>query len=164
METSTLMMDELLFHVPKNAHVLEPSAGFGLIARALIKQKQCTVDCVELNRGLIRELNSHKIYNKVYAGDFLQIVNTLPSETYDYVVAVPPYRDNVDCDHIRAMYKVVRTGGTVLSFTLPYWTIGFFERQQEFRRWLKDKNFQIKFIEDAESYVGCPKALMIIKK
>jgi hypothetical protein len=163
MNTSTKMTDELLSHVSENSFVLEPSAGQGDIAARLVKEKKCKVDCVELNSSNISILINSHLYNNVYHGDFLK-QTFFDKEIYDFVVAVPPYKNNIDCQHIMAMYDVVRIGGIVLSYTLPYWTTGMYDNQKNFRKWLESKDVRIKFFEDEDSYVGCPKALLIIKK
>lgn len=165
MHTTLKMIKELLSYVPYGSTVLEPSAGLGDIAKRLVKEKGCIVDCVELNERNALLLSSTILYNKVVHGDFLKVCDTLPKETYDCVIAVPPYKNNVDCEHIMKMYEVVRTGGKVITFTLPMWVSGTYTNQVNFRKWLKDKYVtKIKFFEDKESYVNCPKALLIIQK
>lgn len=163
MDTSNKMIDEILLYVTKGSYVLEPSAGGGKLACQLIEQKGCKVDCVELNSDCSRFLESTGFFNKVIHGDFLK-QTFFDKEVYDFVVAVPPYKNNIDCQHIMAMYDVVKPGGKVLSFTLPYWVTGIHENQVQFRKWLSDKDFKIKFFEDDKSYVSCPKALLIIRK
>lgn len=143
--------------------LLEPSAGPGLLTSSIANNTDFTIDCVELNSNNVRSLLSLRkqghIRHIIHA-DFLSIT---PEEVYDYVTAVPPYKDNIDCQHIIHMYEFLKPGGTLISFTLPLWVAGIYENQRQFREWLGDKNFKIEFLED-ESYASCPKMLIVIKK
>ncbi len=164
MQTSIEMRMELLSHVKEGSYVLEPSAGRGYIAVELHK-KGCKVDCIELNKEnywYLDTMNRNRWFNEVYNKDFLKLEPAFIPK-YDYVVAVPPYKDNVDCEHIMHMYDCVKVGGKVISFTLPTWVTGMYSNQIAFRKWLADKKYTIKFFED-ESYVSCPKMLLIIEK
>ncbi len=143
------------------SNVLEPSAGNGDLARILRDERACNVTCVEYNDNHI-EFLKHIGFTDAIRADFL-LLSTVFGEEFDHVVAVPPYKDNIDCLHIMHMYKFVKPGGSVISWTLPYWTTGIFKVQREFRAWLLDKDYTIKFV-DEDSYVGCPKALIIINK
>lgn len=95
----------------------------------------------------------------VVAGDFFTYYT---NQRYDYVVAVPPYRDNIDVAHIQHMLHCVKKGGKVITLTLPYWATGFHSMQRDFRMWLNNHKYTIEFIED-ESYVACPKAILVIE-
>lgn len=163
METSIAMIDELMKHVMPESYVLEPSAGLGGIAMRLKLQKKCKVDCIELNKENSDILTQSKMFDNVIHGDFLK-QKIFDKEIYDHIVAVPPYKNNIDCQHIMAMYDCVKPGGTVISFTLPTWVTGMYFNQVTFRKWLSNKNYSIKFFEDEDSYVACPKMLLIIKK
>lgn len=85
------------------------------------------------------------------------------SASYNVVAAVPPYKDSMDCTHIKHMYDFLVPGGKLISYTLPIWATGGFTIHRDFRGWLHQKDFRIEFLED-ESYVNCPKALLIITK
>lgn len=157
----TLLLHKLLFD--KRGKVLEPSAGDGKLAEALRKTGH-TVECVELNHALagILQTKGFTTYNCDFLNENLLL---FPPKDYDYVVAVPPYKDNVDCLHIMKMYEHVRTGGRVISLTLPHWTTGFFQVQRDFRKWLSDKKHYMEIIVDEEkSYFDCPKAILVIEK
>lgn len=161
MNTSLAMINELLSHVNEGSYVLEPSAGDGSIAIRLSVNKKCKVDCIELNEykaNVLRRCGFDTLH-----GDFLK-QKIFDKQVYDHAVAVPPYKDNVDCQHIIAMYDCVKPGGTVIAFTLPTWVTGMYSNQIAFRKWLSNKNYVIKIFEDEESYVSCPKMLLIIKK
>ena len=165
METSDQIVDEILKHITVYSYVLEPSAGRGKLASAMMYYKDCKVDCIELNRDnynyLVGDDNTYDRFNLVINKDFLQVPAVAG---YDHVAMVPPYKDNQDCEHIIHAYKFIKPGGSVVALTLPYWTTGFYSNQVAFRKWLNDKKFEIKFIEDDKSYVACPKMLLVIKK
>lgn len=165
------MIDALIKPVTKWSTVLEPSAGYGAIAIQLATDPyNCIVDVCELNTKYYavleqqqKERNSYRnLYRNLYKGDFLTL-SKFPHEQYDFVIGVPPYKDSVDCLHIRKMYEVVRSGGYVRAFTLPTWTTGNFTIHQQFRAWLNTVNYELVWWED-ESYANCPKALLIIRK
>lgn len=142
-----------------NTTVLEPSAGDGKLVNELVKQRCCTVDAIELNNRLFKKLQSTEV-RKAEQADFLQI---RPLIYYDYVVAVPPYKDSIDCEHIMHMYKFIKLRGKVVTLTLPYWMTGHMSIHSKFRQWLNTVYYTIKFIED-KSYAQCPKALLVIQK
>ncbi len=163
METSKEMIDELLSYVDESSFVLEPSAGAGDVAFALSNRKNCIVDCVELNEDNFNYLQAHRAaLNNVWHKNFLTQFHR--PDMYDAVVAVPPYKDNIDCEHIMHMYEQVKNGGKVVTFTLPYWVTGNFTVQKRFRKWLSDKDYTMKLFEDDKSYLACPKMLLIIRK
>lgn len=166
METSKEMINELLSYVDSGSFCLEPSAGKGAVAIALKHKKDCKVDVCELSAECLKILQKHShLYNDIYHGNFLGwINNTIVENKYDFVVAVPPYKDNCDCEHIMTMYHCVKKGGKVITFTLPYWVTGFYSNQVKFREWLSDKKYTMKLFNDDQSYLGCPKMLLIIEK
>lgn len=142
--------------------VLEPSAGKGKLAAELQERLHTKVDCCELNLAN----RTHLINNgfNVIGNNFLYKCEFLQQDYYDLVVAVPPYKDNIDTTHIQRMYAVCRKGGSVISLTLPYWITGFFTAQREFRQWLQDKDYRIEILPEEESYLSCPKAIIVITK
>ena len=92
---------------PMGQRVLEPSAGHGALAQAIIEFAQGnTVDCVELhpvNRNVLKK----KGFNLV-GKDFLDFQ---PTELYDRVIANPPFKDYHD--HFWHMLECVKPGGDV---------------------------------------------------
>jgi hypothetical protein len=164
MQTSQKMIASILDYVEEGSLVLEPSAGYGHLAAAAHVIKRCTVDCIELHDKCIENLLTYQqsgSIRDVTKADFL----LYPKKAiYDHVIAVPPYKDNIDCQHIIKMYDFVREEGTIISFTLPHWVTGFYTNQVEFRQWLSDKDYEIKIFDDDESYLSCPKMLLVVRK
>lgn len=164
MKTSEKMIAALLEHVEPNSTVLEPSAGTGDVIRELLKKTK-KVTAFELNPTKFLNLSiSFGEHIDAYQMDFLNVEVEDGEKKYDHVVAVPPYKDNVDCQHIMKMYECAKEGGTVITFTLPTWITGMYTNQRKFREWLADKDYTMKIFEEPESYLGCPKMLLIIRK
>lgn len=149
--------------IPESSKILEPSAGSGdLIEGIQNRYKLVDIDCVELNKEL-RETLISKGYN-VIGNDFLKLT---PNPIYDYVIACPTYKDNVDVEHIMHMYEFLKPGGEIISLTHPAWTIQNSSRQQDFREWLNDKTYSMKMLQDCsfvENYETQPSAVIIIYK
>lgn len=106
--------------IKETDRILEPSAGFGVLADGIKKLfPHSKIDCVELNQSC-RSLLKEKGYNLVGA-DFFRFESETP---YDYIIACPNFRDNVDCKHIMHMYSQLSEGGTISSLTSPFWMVG----------------------------------------
>ncbi len=145
-ETSKQVIDALLKNIKLNDNdrVLEPSAGFGLLADGIIEANpNVNLECVELNKTC-QETLIEKGY-KIVGNDFFLFK---PSYQYDYIIAAPNFRDNIDCKHVMKMYDLVKEKGTVSSIMSPYWFTGNSELQIEFRQWLQNKNYTIEMLPD----------------
>lgn len=151
----------MMEYVTPYSKVLEPSAGIGKIVSRLLFDKKCTVTAVELNKALCNALNRFKHEDLTVINENFLTHTITP--TYDYVVAVPPYKFGIDAQHIMRMYEFLIPNGKLISYTLPHWVTGITKEQIQFREWLAGKNAKIDFVED-NSYVGCPKMLLVIQK
>ncbi len=113
--------------------VLEPSAGEGdLVDLFGIRHHENPIDCVELNGDKCEVLKS-KGYNVIH-GDFLTL--DLPKYGYSRIIAAPPFKANIDLQHIRKMYDCLNPGGILVSLTSPYWVANNELPQIQFREWL----------------------------
>jgi hypothetical protein len=110
---------------------LEPSAGQGAIAD-IVKciSKSCVV--VELMPENIKVLK-RKGYSPI-EGDFLE----KNLDSYDRIVANPPFTKNQDIDHIRHMHSMLKPGGKLVSVAGKSWISGSQKKQVAFREWLDD--------------------------
>lgn len=88
--------------------VLEPSAGTGAIAAAMLSAG-CVVDCVELNADRAAALAGMR---HVTAGDFLAVP---PRAAYDRVVMNPPFARLADTRHVMHALRFVRSGGLLVA-------------------------------------------------
>lgn len=145
-ETSHQVIQGLLkdIKIKDGDRILEPSAGYGLLADGIIKQyPNIQLECVELNQAC-KDVLKEKGFQVVGSDFFL----FKPEYQYDYVIAAPNFRDNIDCKHVMKMYQHVKNGGTVVSIMSPYWMTGDSELQISFRQWLNGKKHQIDILPD----------------
>lgn len=96
--------------------VLEPSAGHGNIARALLF-KDCAIDCVEIDEkragGLATKFGpTDPDFRKIVPGDFLGIE---PIPIYDRVVMNPPFARQADIKHVMHALRFLKLGGRLVS-------------------------------------------------
>ena len=144
----------------QGSFVLEPSAGNGAILEVLAEHKHhesMKVDAVELNDEKFRHINGKLkndllkkeflMYNAVHM-DFLQYTANQTISPYDRIVAAPPFKDNIDVLHIKAMYKLLAPEGIMVSLTTPYWLTNNETHQVNFRKWLEDKQYSITMLPD----------------
>jgi hypothetical protein len=148
-----------------NISILEPSAGSGDLIDGILKLKtgiEFDIDCIELNQELRNQLKQ-KGYN-VVGEDFFKFDT---EKRYDYVIACPNFKDNIDVEHIMHMYKFLNYCGSIVSLTHPAWTIQNTERQVQFRKWLEDKRYRLKMLNDnsfVENYKTQPSMIIRIDK
>ena len=160
-----MVIDQMLkgLYLRDGKLILEPSAGSGdLIEGIYNSNSQVIVHCAELNKELKAELLREGYI--VIGSDFLAMT---PNPIYDYVIACPTYRDNIDIEHIIHMYEFVKPGGTIISLTHPAWTTHNSERQVKFRKWLEDKNYSMKMLKEnsfVENYETQPSMIISIYK
>jgi len=127
-----LMLDEAT--IQPGAKILEPSAGKGDIAEAIRdRYPDAELEVVELNPDL-REILQLKGF-KVVGWDFME-----HKGEYDYIIMNPPFHDGLDRIHIQHAYKLLRSGGKLVSISAP----GIFFRQKkadrEFRDWFEARH------------------------
>jgi hypothetical protein len=145
--------------------ILEPSAGSGDLIDDILKLNsgiEFDIDCIELNQELRNQLKQ-KGYN-VVGVDFFKFDT---KKRYDYIIACPNFKDNIDVEHIIHMYKFLKMGGSIVSLTHPAWTIQNSECQVKFRKWLEDKNYYLKMLKDnsfVENFKTQPSMIIRIDK
>ena len=164
-ETRQTVIDQMLegVQIIPGSRVLEPSAGSGNLVQGILnKYPYLSLYCVELNKEL-RDILKSKKFN-VIGEDFFKLT---PDPRYDFVIATPTYKDNVDVEHIMHMYNFIREGGTIISLTYPAWTTHNSDRQRKFRYWLEDKNYSMKMLKDnsfVENFDTQPSMIITITK
>lgn len=145
-ETSKQVIDGLLkgLNIKSGDRILEPSAGYGLLADGIkLNYPTSKLECVELNQNCKHVLND-KGYNVVGSDFFL----FNPNYKYDFIIAAPNFRDNIDCKHVMKMFDLLKTGGVVSSIMSPYWMTGNSDLQISFRKWLEGKSYSIDMLPD----------------
>ncbi|MDW6094066.1 PLxRFG domain-containing protein [Vibrio rhizosphaerae] len=111
--------------------VLEPSAGNGILADAA-KSRGADVDVVELS-GDLRNILEEKGYN-IVAHDFMDY----DGSDYDRVIMNPPFSDNMDIDHVRHAYGMLKPGGRLVAIVSSMAGDRSNKKNKEFKQWLQE--------------------------
>lgn len=112
--------------------ILEPSAGDGDICDALMKvDSNLNITAIELSSDKYKTLQD-KGYFAIHT-DFLKWND---KRKYDTIIAAPPFKANIDCEHIMKMYTHLDKGGCMVTLTSPYWLTNNEPNHQVFRNWL----------------------------
>lgn len=105
-------------HIEPGMHVLEPSAGLGMLALEA-RDAGGIVDCVEISGDRAAALTRLVGLNRIHCGDFLDVSPPLPSVAYDRVVMNPPFANNQDVRHVAHALKFVQPGGRLVAIMWP---------------------------------------------
>lgn len=131
----------------KSSHtILEPSAGQGAIVKA-IHQKFPTlvVDCCELmpeNQMVLSRIT----YSTFICDDFLKIDSDW-NNSFDRIIANPPFNKNQDCSHVKKMYECLKPGGRLVSIMSNHWRNSDRKKETEFKNWFDEVEGEIHEIE-----------------
>lgn len=177
-DTSADVVRQMLEFCPilfSDRRILEPSAGKGDLLDHVVSlvetkigvgnfKKNHEIDCVELNKER-QDILKLKGYN-VIGEDFFKM-NHFEHKSYDYIIATPTYKDNIDVEHIMHMYEFLRrhSDSRIVTLTHPAWTTQNSERQQIFRKWLENKDYSMKMLNDfsyMEKYNTQPSVVITI--
>lgn len=122
--------------VQKGDRVLEPSAGSGAIAKAVLATG-ASVDCYELQWHLVEELQAiGSDHIDVAQANFLEINPDL-TEKYSAIVMNPPFCRGQDVAHIQHAFKFLSPGGVLVSVASSGVKFRSDKRTTQFREWLK---------------------------
>ena len=138
-ETASQMIE--FANIDNNSRVLEPSAGIGNIADQ-IKAITEYVDIIEWNSSFA-ELLRLKNHN-VIGNDLLEYQKY---NYYDAIIMNPPFTNNQDIKHLQHAYKLLKTGGKLISLTSEHWTFANDKESQNFREWLEEKTYDTISLE-----------------
>lgn len=130
-----------LFEADQQIKILEPSAGDGSLVKAINRHNpDLMVDCFELMD--LNWMKLAKVPGAVMLGDdFLKAVDEKKIlNTYDLIIANPPFSKNQDIDHIMAMYECTKVGGYIITIASKSWTFGSQKKQVKFKNWLEEIN------------------------
>jgi predicted RNA methylase len=95
--------------------VLEPSAGYGHIAKEILKHAPRSVTVVELDTEKAPYLEGK--YDKCFVGqDFL---TWEPESRFDRIVMNPPFSQKQDIRHILRAFELLKPGGILVSILSP---------------------------------------------
>jgi len=136
----------LLAGISKDHYILEPSAGQGAIVKAINRVHPFhIVHCFELmpiNQTFLSKIDTVNLISD----DFLSTPIS-GRNTYDRIIANPPFTKNQDIDHIKQMYNRLGENGRLVSVASLSWVSGSQKKQIEFREWLLSLNAQVLDIE-----------------
>lgn len=168
--TPSHIADKLLVLSEINEYdlILEPSAGQGAIINAIQKKhKNANVNYCELmdiNRTFLS-----KIPNTTYITDnFLRVpTNKTFIGIFHKIIANPPFSENQDIDHVKAMWELLAVGGRIVSIMSKHWQFSQNKKESNFRNWLNEINADIINLdagEFKESGTNIPTCIVIIDK
>jgi hypothetical protein len=123
--------------VHEGRRVLEPSAGRGAILKALPQNVGRVA--VELNGAMVDLL---ALAQWVHYGDFLQCNGEL--DTFDRIIANPPFRNGQDVDHVRHMFDLLKSGGILVTVMSPAWQYRADAKYAGFRSWLEQLDHDVE--------------------
>ena len=115
--------------------VLEPSAGRGAILRAIWEQYPIyQIDCCEImetNYNILKGM----LCTTMVGTDFLKL--DAPN-TYNRIVANPPFSKNQDIDHVLKMYDCLKYSGRLVSVMSRHWETSGNGKESDFRKFIQD--------------------------
>jgi phospholipid N-methyltransferase len=147
-----------------NLKILEPSAGEGNLIDFISQKlnRKSNIDVIELNGDKVKILKD-KGYN-VIGRDYMNTIITTP---YDLILACPPFKDNVNLDHIRKMYDDIKVGGVIITLCNTQWINDNNEKSIMFREFLSKIKYSMTMLPDnsfIEKDKTVPTLLIKIKK
>jgi len=122
-----------LAEVKASHYILEPSAGQGAIIKAIqrVLPKKAVAYCelMPLNKCFIERIP--KVVE--LSADFFDQDKT---NSFDRIIANPPFSKNQDVDHVLKMYQCLKPGGRLVSIMSKHWQHCNNRKETEFRKWL----------------------------
>lgn len=112
--------------------ICEPSAGSGAMVNAILKlygsdKKVSGYELMPLNQGRLSKIPQFELLGS----DFLTC-----TQTFDRIVANPPFAKNQDIDHIYKMYDCLNPGGRMSVICSKHYQFGPERKAQEFKKWI----------------------------
>lgn len=120
--------------------VLEPSAGTGNLAEEMRAQGG-EVEVAEISPAH-REVLEAKGF-KIVEHDFMD----MEEGGYDVIVMNPPFSSNMDIDHVRKAYELLKPGGRVVAIMGEGAFFRTGKKETEFREWLDEVGINEKLPE-----------------
>ena len=125
-------------------HVLEPSAGTGRLADAVLAWGCSSLHCVEAQRHLAKDLE-HRLedrkvadtYVSVACFDFLQ--TAYGDKAFDRIIMNPPFGRQADIQHVTHALKCLKPGGVLVSILAAGAKFRTDRRTVEFRELLDEQ-------------------------
>lgn len=112
--------------------VLEPGAGSGAIAQAIIEaEPRAALTCLEINASLATLL-------KLKGFDPLQtnFMEFQQFRQFDRVIMNPPFEQGQDVEHVRRAFEHLKPGGVLVAIMSPAWQFNTRSKFSNFRDWI----------------------------
>lgn len=135
--TPTAVCDRILenLFIRPGARVLEPSAGEGALARAILRDTpEAELDVVEIHPGRAQSLKQIRGIKSVQQSNFLKME---PRAIYDVVVMNPPFYRTHWMDHVRHAFEFLAPGGKLLAILPASAEFKEDKMHQSFHKWVK---------------------------
>jgi len=123
---------------PNTMTILEPSEGHGPIVNAFLEfdfKDEMIVhgyELMDINRNVLSKIKDFVLLGE----DFLTEIK--PRQTFDRIIANPPFAKNQDIDHIRLMFKHLKEGGRIVTIASVHWQFASGKKETEFKAWLDE--------------------------
>jgi len=164
-EVSDIMYRKIINEFSYTDRVLEPSAGEGNLIDYISNNIvfDTPIDVIELNQE-----KANKLLEKGYNLIGRDYMNTNLENTYDIIIACPPFKDDANLEHIQKMYKDLAYLGTAITLCNTKWIYDNTAKAIEFREFLQTIQHSITMLPD-NSYIEKGKTvptiiIKIIKK
>jgi len=141
--TPRKLAEEMVYRamIEPGMSVLEPSAGIGSIADAIIANcPTCGLQLVELSNSLIDIMKAKK-YNEdttaIIHMDFLEYYkDSKPVTLFDRILMNPPFEHGQDVDHVKHAYALLKPGGRLIAIMGEHCFFASEKKCSDFRTWL----------------------------
>lgn len=130
-----------LADVRPGMEVLEPSAGSGAIASALV-EAGAVVDCIERDPGYAALLADVGVA-RVTVADFLSI---RPVPRYDRVVMNPPFTKGADIEHVEHAFRLLNPSGRLVA-VMSRTAVEFPGRTARFRELVESRHGTVELVD-----------------
>ncbi len=105
-------------HLHSGDRVLEPSAGRGIIAKAVLDAADVNIVIVEPNSEnfkILDQLFAHYTKCEMRNCTFEQYMEHASAESFDAIIMNPPFAGGLDIKHIMMAYNLLKPQGILLS-------------------------------------------------
>lgn len=116
-----------------NDTICEPSAGSGAMLKAIHKmygvRKTYGYELMPINQTRLADIPEFELLG----ADFLEC-----NQTFDRIIANPPFSKNQDIEHIYKMYDCLNPGGRIVTICSKHYQLASDRKAQTFKKWLRN--------------------------
>lgn len=102
-----------------------------------------------------------------FIGDDFLALSAEYNNSFDRIIANPPFSKNQDIDHIYKMYDVLADGGRIVTIASKHWQHSSKNKEKAFREWLDSVGAEIEDVgagEFKESGTNVATVIIVIDK